>query len=62
MKYDPKKHHRRSIRLKGYDYSACGAYFLTLCTTQRQCLFDQVVDGTMRLNSLGEIVAEEWVK
>ncbi|MCR4417999.1 MAG: transposase, partial [Ignavibacteria bacterium] len=39
MKYDPSKHHRRSIRLKGYDYSQAGAYFVTICTHNRQCLF-----------------------
>ncbi|MBW4485540.1 MAG: hypothetical protein KME14_23645 [Tildeniella torsiva UHER 1998/13D] len=44
MKYDPNKHHRRSIRLKGYNYSAVGAYFITICTFQRQCLFGQVVE------------------
>jgi REP element-mobilizing transposase RayT len=38
MKYDPEKHHRRSIRLKGYDYSSAGSYFITICTYQRECL------------------------
>ena len=39
-KYDPLKHHRRSIRLKGWDYTYPGAYFVTICTYHRQCLFD----------------------
>lgn len=53
-------HRRRSIRLPGYDYTQAGAYFLTLCTHNRQCLFGDIVDGAMRLNGLGEIVAEQW--
>ncbi len=61
MKYNPNKHHRRSLRLKGYDYSAAGAYFITICTFQRQCLFGQVVEGEMQLNEFGQIVAEEWL-
>jgi len=62
MKYDPDKHHRRSIRRKGYDYSSGGAYFVTLCTFQRQCLFGQIVDGEMQLNEIGQIVVEEWLQ
>jgi len=53
--------HRRSIRLRGYDYSLAGLYFLTLCAQGRRCLFGDVVDGTMRLNALGEIIAREWM-
>ncbi len=60
MKYDPDKHHRRSIRLPGYDYSQSGAYFVTICTDQRQCLFGDVVDGQMVLNQYGAIVAETY--
>ncbi len=61
MKYDPNKHHRRSIRLKGYDYSQAGAYFVTICAYNRECLFGEIVDGKMALNELGEIVREEWI-
>ncbi len=43
MKYDPSKHHRRTIRLPGYDYSQVGAYFITICVHNRECLFDDVV-------------------
>ena len=60
MTYDPRKHHRRSIRLKGYDYTQAGAYFVTIVTHDRECLFGEVVDGQMRLNPFGEIVREEW--
>ncbi len=46
MKYDPKKHHRRSIRLKGYDYRDAGAYFVTICTKNRECVLDDpIVNG-----------------
>lgn len=50
MKYDPAKHHRRSTRLKGYNYSASGGYFITICTHQRECLFGKIIDGIMVLN------------
>ena len=54
------KHHRRSIRLKGYDYAQAGAYFVTICTQDRACLFDDVIDGQMRLNDCGQVVADSW--
>lgn len=53
---------RRSIRLKGYDYAQAGAYFVTICAHDRECLFGKVVDGTMRLNELGEIVRNAWLQ
>ena len=56
MPYDPDKHRRRSIRLKGYDYAQPGAYFVTICARDRACLFGEVVDGAMRLNAYGQIV------
>jgi len=62
MQYNPEKHHRHSIRLKGHDYSAAGAYFITLCTYQRQCLFGEIMDGEMQLNPYGKIVEEEWMQ
>lgn len=43
MKYDPTKHHRRSIRLKGYDYHIAGAYFVTICTKERECVLDDPI-------------------
>ncbi|GBC99978.1 hypothetical protein HRbin17_02511 [bacterium HR17] len=62
MRYDPEKHHRRSIRLKGYDYSREGAYFVTICTQDRLCLFGEVVEGEMRLNDAGQMVERWWVE
>jgi REP element-mobilizing transposase RayT len=60
MPYDPERHHRRSIRLRGYDYSQAGAYFVTICTDQREPLFGEVVDGNMALNPFGGIVDATW--
>jgi REP element-mobilizing transposase RayT len=58
--YDPKKHHRRSIRLKGYNYSSEGFYFITICTEGRRCLFGTIINGKMVLNDYGKIVDNEW--
>jgi len=55
-------HRRRSIRLRGYDYTQPGAYFVTICTHERKALFGQVVDGDMVLNEWGWVVGEEWFK
>jgi len=52
--------HRRSIRLPGFDYSQGGAYFVTICSYNRECLFGEIVDGEMRLNETGEMVASCW--
>jgi hypothetical protein len=52
------RHHRRSIRLKGYDYTKDGAYFLTICTQGKACLFETVIDGEVRLNEYGREVAD----
>src|SRR5690606_2676086 len=51
---------RRSIRLKGYDYSQPGAYFITICTHQNHALFGKIVDGEMQLNNLGRVVQFTW--
>lgn len=61
-KYDPSKHNRRSIRLKGYDYSTAGAYFITLCTQNREHLFGYISKGRMYLNPAGEMVVKYWHK
>ena len=55
-------HRRRSIRLKGYDYSQAGAYFVTMCTHNRDMLFGEIAEDTMVLNNTGHIVADEWLK
>jgi putative transposase len=60
MPYNPEKHHRRSIRLREWDYSSPGAYFVTICTEQRVSLFGAVVDREMQLNTYGCIVETEW--
>ncbi len=60
MRYNPDIHHRRSIRLRGYEYSHAGAYFVTLCTWQRECLFGEIVDGEMVLSNIGSIAAAVW--
>ena len=59
-KFDPKIHHRKSIRLPGYDYSSAGAYFVTIVTWRRDCLFGDVVDGEMALNDFGQIADSCW--
>ena len=51
MKHDI--HHRHSIRLRGYDYSQAGAYFVTVCVQRHECLFGDVANGKMRLNDAG---------
>jgi putative transposase len=61
MKYNPQKHHRRSIRLPEYDYSQPGAYFITIVTCQRDCLFGTVVNGEMQYSPMGQIAAEHWL-
>ena len=59
MKYDPEIHHRRSIRLAGYDYSQSGMYFVTVCAQNRECLFGGVLNGEMVLNDAG-IMVRKW--
>jgi hypothetical protein len=59
MRYDPKIHHRHSIRLKGFDYSRAGAYFVTVVSRGRESLFGEVKGGVVRLNQCGEII-QKW--
>lgn len=59
-KYNPEIHHRKSIRLKGYDYSKEGLYFVTICTHNRENLFGEIKDGEMFLNEFGKIAEEKW--
>lgn len=61
MKYDSECHHRRSIRLKGYDYSQAGVYFVTIVTQDRRCLFGEVMDRQMRFNKAGQVAKRCWV-
>ena len=60
MKYDARIHHRRSIRLPGYDYALPGAYFVTLCAFNRRCIFGRVVEDRMYENDCGKLAREQW--
>jgi putative transposase len=61
MTYNPDIHHRRSIRLKGYDYLSPGMYFITVCIQNRdRKLFGEIHHGKMILNHFGEIIQEQW--
>ncbi|MFZ0612076.1 MAG: hypothetical protein WAM73_07560 [Desulfobacterales bacterium] len=54
------KSRRRSIRLRGYDYSRAGAYFVTICTRNQECLFGDIADEKMQLNGAGHAAAQCW--
>ena len=56
----PYQRNRRSIRLQGYDYSRTGAYFVTICTQNRQCLFGKIVNDNMQFTTMGRIAAVQW--
>jgi REP element-mobilizing transposase RayT len=60
MKYNRDIHHRRSIRLRNYDYARAGAYFLTICTKNRGCLFGNIMDGKMGKNDAGNMIQNVW--
>ncbi len=73
MAYNPNIHHRRSIRLKGYDYSKAGLYFITICVEDRLYLFGEIFSGAsemdshkdknskiMILNEPGKMIEKEW--
>jgi putative transposase len=60
MKYNPDFQHRRSIRLDGYDYSTSGAYFITICTHEREYLFGDIVNEMMQFNTFGDITRSHW--
>jgi REP element-mobilizing transposase RayT len=58
--YNPVQQYRHSNRLKGYDYTLAGAYFVTIVTYQHLCLFGEVIKGEVKLNSYGMIAIEQW--
>jgi putative transposase len=60
MTFDPDLHHRRSIRLRNFDYASAGAYFVTICAQGRDCLFGEVVDGVMAATDAGRMVESVW--
>jgi len=62
MKYNPDIHHRRSIRLKNYDYSRKGLYFISICTQNRLCLFGEVKNDEIILNGAGKTVEKCWLE
>jgi putative transposase len=59
-KFDPQKHHRKSIRLKGYDYASKRAYYVTIVIQGRECLLGEFIDKEMQLRKYGEIVQKWW--
>ena len=62
MAYNPNVHHRRSIRLKGYDYSQEGLYFVTICVQNKQYLFGKIANREMILNTVGQMVKLCWLE
>ena len=60
MAYGREQNRRKSIRLPGYDYAQAGAYFITICTYNRMCLFGEILEHEMALNWAGRIVLECW--
>ncbi len=60
MEKNPRYPKRKSLRLKGYNYSDAGLYFITICTHGRECLFGKIENGEMKLNEYGEIARKEW--
>jgi putative transposase len=60
MSFDPRKHHRRSIRLKDYDYTQPGAYFVTILAWHRQEIFGQIQAGRIQLSPGGKVVWRVW--
>jgi putative transposase len=53
---------RRTIRVQGYDYSQGGAYFITICARNRECLWGRVVCGVVQLNETGRLVESVWLQ
>jgi putative transposase len=62
MKFDPQKHHRHSIRLKKYDYTQAGGYFITIVTFQREHVFGEIQNSEMQLNKFGLVAKQQWEK
>jgi|SRR6185369_13276164 len=60
MTYNPDIHHRNSVRLRSYDYRSAGAYFVTICTFQKEPILAEIINGTVLTSSLGNVVQECW--
>ena len=61
MPYDPEKHHRRSIRLRNYDYRRQGSYYVTICAHEKRCIFGEIKDNAACLNEIGNIAKSNWL-
>ena len=61
MPYNPQIHHRKSIRLKGYDYAQAGLYFITICCQNHISYFGHIQNGEMILNDAGNMIETEWI-
>ncbi len=61
MTFDPEKHHRHSVRLRGYDYSQPGMYFVTVCAASGKKPFGKVEESGVALNWCGRLVSEIWL-
>jgi len=62
MPFDGEKHHRRSIRLKGFDYTQGNVFFVTICSYQKECIFGSILNGRMVLNENGKCVEKAWLE
>ncbi len=60
MKYNSDKHQRRSIRLREYDYSQAGGYFVTICVRNKECIFGEIKDGVIKLSPIGKVSHKFW--
>jgi REP element-mobilizing transposase RayT len=56
------KPYRQSIRLRGFDYAGHGAYYVTICTHEKKCIFGKVSNGEVSLSGIGAVVQEEWLE
>jgi len=56
------KYHRHSLRIKNYNYSLPGAYFITICTYRKENILGYIIDGKIELNVLGKVTVREWLK
>ncbi|VAX33109.1 FIG00557961: hypothetical protein [hydrothermal vent metagenome] len=60
MLYNPDKDDRKTIRLKGYDYAQNGAYFVTICIKNKECILGEILDGKIFVSDIGERIQSVW--